>query len=261
MQNNKTRIVVMGCGGSGGVPYAGNVWRDCDPTNPKNLRTRPSIFVEKGETRVVIDTGPEFRIQINRTGIHADQTLDAVLYTHHHSDHIMGMDDLRTFWHRNSKTPVNVYATEETFKDLYKRFDYCFEAQSEEYPATVKANILTDHLTIGSLDIETIEQIHGDMKTMAFRIGDFAYSTDVSVLPEASLEKLKGVKTWIVGAFHDDEGCYNHAGLNQIQEWVDIIKPEITYLTHLTAGVDYDAFCRRLPENIRPCYDGMELFI
>lgn len=261
MQNNKMRVVVMGCGGSGGVPYAGNVWRDCDPTNPKNLRTRPSVYIEKENTRIVIDTGPEFRIQLNRTGITAEQMLDGVLYTHHHCDHIMGMDDLRTFWHRNNKIPINIYATEEALLDIKKRFDYCFEAFSPDYPATVKANILSDNLRIGSLDIETIDQIHGDIHTTGFRIGDFAYSTDVNRLPESSLKQLQGLKVWIVGSYHTDEGCYNHAGLDQIREWVDILKPEMTYLTHLTAGADYDALCRKLPENIRPAYDGMELYL
>lgn len=261
MSSNKMRVVVMGCGGSGGVPYAGNVWRDCDPNNPKNERTRPSILLEKGDTRIVIDTGPEFRIQINRTGITADQMLDAVLYTHHHCDHIMGMDDLRTFWHRNDKQPIDVYATEETFADLMKRFDYCFEQLSPLYPEMVKANILPEFLTIGDISVQSIEQLHGDIKTMGFRIGDFAYSTDVSFLSDASLEKLKGVKTWIVGCFNTDEGIYNHAGYDQVKKWVEIIKPDITYLTHLTAGADYDTMCRNLPEHIRPSYDGMELFI
>lgn len=258
---NKMRVVVMGCGGSGGVPYAGNVWRDCNPDNPKNYRTRPSLFIEKGDTRIVIDTGPEFRIQINRTGIKHDQILDAVLYTHAHADHIMGIDDLRTFWFRNNDKPIDVYGTKETLDDLIKRFDYCFATLESLYPAMAQAHILDEFLTVGSLEIQSFEQMHGKGKSTGFRIGDFAYSTDVSFLSDEALDKLKGVKTWIVGSFHNDEGCEKHAGLNQVREWVEFLKPDITYLTHLTAGADYDDFCHRLPEHIRPAYDGLELFI
>lgn len=260
MQNSKMRIVVMGCGGSGGVPYAGNVWLNCDPNNPKNYRTRPSIYLEYQGTRIVVDTGPEFRMQINKIGLTDDQLLDAVLYTHHHCDHIMGMDDLRTFWYRSNKTPISVYATETTLKDISKRFDYAFEQFDESYPATVKGHVLPhDVLTIGKIDIVPVSQIHGSIETMGFRIGDFAYSTDLNMMTPESLDKLKGIKTWVVGAFHNDEGCHNHAGFDQIKEWVNYLKPEMTYLTHLTAQADYDDLCRKLPANIRPAYDGLEI--
>ncbi|MDB5477962.1 MAG: fold metallo-hydrolase [Alphaproteobacteria bacterium] len=256
---NKMRVVVMGSGGSGGVPYAGNVWGKCDPANPKNNRTRPSIYVEKGETRVVIDTGPDFRTQINRIG--TVPTLDAVLYTHMHFDHTVGIDDLRAFYVRAGKIPVEVYAAQETLDELLKRFDYVLRMATPEYPPIAHGNLLPDMLSVGELEIQSFDQVHGPMTTKGFRIGDFAYSTDVNELPPQSLEKLRGIKTWIVGTFPTDEGTYNHAGLSQIKEWVEILKPEMTYLTHLTSAGDYHDLCARLPDNIRPGYDGLELFI
>lgn len=261
MSANKMRVVVMGCGGSGGVPYAGNVWRVCDPNNPKNHRTRPAVYVEKGETRIVIDTGPDFRQQINRTGITEDKLLDAVLYTHTHFDHIMGLDDLRTFWYRNDKRPIEVFGSAETLRELLIRFDYAFNQLNEKYPAIARANILSDPLVIGDLTIRSFDQVHGDMLTTGFRIGDFGYSTDVNVLDDKALEALKGVKIWVVGAFHNDEGSFNHAGFAQVKEWVNILKPEMTYLTHLTANADYNDLCDKLPTNIRPAYDGLELIL
>ena len=257
--SNKTKITVLGSGGSGGVPYAGNVWGKCDPNNPKNQRLRPSIFVQQGDTNIVIDTGPDFRQQINRIGFTG--MITAVLYTHAHVDHILGIDDLRAFYVRNEKKPIPIYATEETTGHLNTRFDYIFNQLHPIYPPTVTPYILPETLKIGDLEFQAINQIHGDMETIGFRIGDFAYCTDVSELSPESLEKLKGVKTWIVGAFYSSEGQINHAGIDKVTAWIDIIKPEMTYLTHLTAAADYDTMCRELPSHIRPAYDGLELII
>lgn len=256
---SKMRIVVMGCGGSGGVPYAGNVWGTCNPDNPKNQRTRPSIFIESGDTKIVIDTGPEFRSQINK--INVSDKLDAVLYTHEHMDHIAGLDDLRAFSHRAGRNPIALYAAEHSLKDIMQRFDYAFTSLADLYPPIVSANVVFDQININNLKIISFKQTHGNTQTLGFRIGDFAYSTDVNYLPEASLEALKGIKTWIVGCASDDEGTFNHAGIDQIREWVNYLKPERTYLTHLNAFCDYDDLCNRLPENIRPAYDGLELII
>ncbi len=257
--SNKTRVVVMGCGGSGGVPYSGNFWGKCDPNNLKNHRTRPSILVEKNGTRIVIDTGPEFRQQINATGVTG--MLDAVLYTHTHFDHIMGIDDLRAFWFKGGKVPINAYASQETANSLLKKFDYIFNQLSEKYPPMAVMNLLQSPTIIKDLTIHSFDQGHHDITTTGFRIGDFAYSTDVKELPEASLKALEGIKVWIVGAYPDADGQYNHAGLNQVNEWITRIRPQLTYLTHLNAAADYDTLCRELPKHIRPAYDGMEILI
>jgi len=261
MSDKKTRVVIMGCGGSGGVPYAGNVWRACDPANPKNHRTRPSVFIERNDTRIVIDTGPEFRIQLNRTGMTEHQLLSAVLFTHAHNDHIMGLDDIRTFWYRNNKQPLNIYGSRDALDEICKRFDYIFDQMDEKYPATGVANLLTNPLVIGDLTVHSFDQVHGDINTIGYRIGDFGYSTDVNELSDEALNALKGVKIWVVGAFHTDEGTYNHAGFDKIKQWVEILKPDMTYLTHLTANADYNELCAKLPPNIRPAYDGLEFLL
>ena len=259
MHDIKTRIVIMGCGGSGGVPYAGNVWGKCDPLNPKNMRTRPSVFIERNQTRIVIDTGPDFRTQINKTGL--TEPLDAALYTHAHVDHTLGLDDLRSFWYMMGKQPVTVYADIATMEAIKKRFDYAFESLNPNYPATVIGEILPKKLTIGDLDIQSFDQIHGQMTTKGFRVGDFAYSTDLNDLPEEAFKILKGIKVWVVGSHSDEHGTYNHVGFNTIKKWVDRIEPEITYLTHLNAWADYDELSRLLPQHIRPAYDGLEILL
>lgn len=257
--SNKARIVVMGCGGSGGVPYSGNFWGKCDPKNPKNHRTRPSILIEKNDTRIVIDTGPEFRQQINAAGVIG--MIDAVFYTHTHFDHVMGIDDLRAFWFKGGKKPIPAYASQETADILLKRFDYIFSQLSEKYPPMAVMNLLQSPTIIKDLTIHSFDQGHHDITTTGFRIGDFAYSTDVKELPEASLKALQGVKIWVVGAYPDAEGQYNHAGLDQVNQWIARLKPEMTYLTHLNAAADYDTLCRELPPHIRPAYDGLEIII
>ncbi len=255
----KTRITVLGCGGSGGVPYVGNVWGNCDPNNPKNHRLRPSILIEKGDTHVVVDTGPDFRTQLNR--INMTSVLDAVLYTHAHFDHINGIDDLRSFWFRRNKVPVPVYASEQTANDLEKRFDYIFHQLAPKYPPTAQMNHLERGNKIKDLELLSFEQMDGDLKTTGFRIGDFAYCTDVKTLPEPSLRMLKGIKTWIVGVFPDAGGQYNHAGFDQLNAWIDRLQPKMTYLTHLNATADYDTLGRQLPPHIRPAYDGLEIVL
>jgi len=256
---DKMRVVIMGCGGSGGVPYTGNFWGECDPNNPKNRRTRPSVYVAKGDTRLVIDTTPEFRQQLNATG-HTGK-LDAVLYTHAHADHIYGIDDLRALWFSQGKQRVPIYGSRETLAEISLRFGYAVEQNQPDYPAIIEARHLPESFTVGDLSIESFEQQHGPLTTNGFRIGDFGYSTDLHKLSEEGFEKLKGVKIWVVGVHSRAIGAYNHVGLDEMQEWVGRIKPEMTYLTHMNAFCDYDTLCRELPPHIRPAYDGLEFLL
>lgn len=260
MQNNKTRFVIMGCGGSGGVPYAGNVWGHCNPDNPKNRRTRPSVYVANADTRIVIDTSPEFRTQLNATG-HTGP-LDAVLYTHAHSDHIQGLDDLRSVYFARGKSPVPIYGTQRTLDKITRHFDYAVETRRPEYPAIVEKRVLPEpELKVGSLTIRSFDQHHGPVLTKGFRIGDFGYSTDLHAMSQDGFDALRGVKIWVVGVHSDAAGSFNHVGLDTMRQWVDRIKPDITYLTHLNAFCDYDALCRDLPLHIRPAHDGLEFVL
>lgn len=252
---DKIKITIMGCGGSGGVPYAGNHWGVCDPNEPKNARLRPSIMVQKKDTTIIVDTGPEFRIQLNRTGFKG--VPDAVLYTHAHFDHIMGIDDLRTLWFRNNKQRIPVYASDTTAEFLKRKFDYIFETLTPEYPAIVEHKLLERSFNINDINIKSFEQIHGEIPTSGFRFNDFAYSTDVHELPEESLKALEGIKVWVVGVYPDAPGRYNHAGMDTLNKWLDRIQPQQVYLTHLTAQADYKTLCDTLPQHIRPAYDGL----
>lgn len=262
-QNKKKQLYVrvLGCGGSGGVPYANGYWGACDPDNPKNRRLRPSIFLRYGDTQIIVDTTPDFRQQVlSIPGWNGH--LDAVLYTHAHADHIQGIDDLRSIMHQK-QAPVDIYGDERTLQKIEKHFDYIFKARMDDYPPMVTPHALDEKnksFEINGLKIEWFWQYHGQVWSAGFRIGDFAYCTDVKTFPEESYDKLHGLKYWIVDGLNK-ENTHQHASIGEVQEWVQDLSPDMTYLTHMTDLNDYDTMCRTLPDHIRPAYDGLEFYV
>lgn len=282
--NEKTdqmRVVVMGCGGSNGVPYAGNMWGECDPTNPKNERTRPSIYIEKNDTRIVIDTSPEFRQQFNKAtslkplaqaefSQHVNDPdpampapLSGVLYTHHHSDHVNGIDDLRPLWFRGGKKPIPAYANQPTIDDLTARFPHIIQAPDPKYPGTLNLQPVSKDFLIGDLRVQSFDMYHyrdGTTLVTGYRIGDFGYTTDCTTMTEEALNVLKGVKVWVVGVFWC-EGDFTHPSISEAMEWQKIIGAEQIFTTHMTARMDYDTYCKSMPKPMQPAYDGLEFIL
>jgi phosphoribosyl 1,2-cyclic phosphate phosphodiesterase len=255
-----TRVTILGCGGSLAVPMAGNEWLSCDPAEPRNRRTRPSILIEQGGNALVIDTGPDFYEQTNRCNI---KRIDAVLYTHYHADHTLGMDDLRG-WCRRRNITMPVYATDETFADLKARFDYLLVTPSNEalYPIVLNTHILGPAelytpMKLGGVGVTLFEQDHGSCTSLGVRIGNFAYSTDMLRLPERSIRVLQGVENWVV-----DGAAYNnpetvHAGLSTVYALNERVGATNVYITHMPAYMDYQTLCRELPKGYAPAYDGL----
>ena len=259
-------FVILGCGSSGGVPRADGDWGACDPSNPKNARSRCSLLARRRsdlgpeqETTVLIDTSPDFRLQLSSAGA---KRIDAVLFTHDHADQSAGIDDLRVFFLRNRRrTPCYMDAhTAETL--LGQRFNYVFEGQGG-YPAICDAVMLPAHgeaFSIGGpsgpIPVVTFDQDHGDIKSVGYRIGDVAYSSDVVGIPEASFEALAGVKVWIVDALRYRPHP-THATVEQALAWIARVKPERAILTNLHVDLDYDTLRRELPEGVEPAYDGL----
>jgi phosphoribosyl 1,2-cyclic phosphate phosphodiesterase len=261
-EQQKTRIVIMGCGGSGGVPYTGNMWGKCDPNNPKNRRTRPSVYIEKGDTRIVIDTGPELRLQLNAVG--AKPPIAAVLYTHSHFDHTSGMDDLRAIMYANNRTPIPTYARQHTLDDITQRFHFVVASTDPSYPSLLTLNKLDADLMINNVHIQSFDTYHDTGKSLivsGFRIGDFAYTTDSKILTEEAFEILQGVKIWVCGIHSDPEGGYNHPSLNEVITWNQRIKAEKVYTTHMSASLDYEDLKARMPNGFEPAYDGLEFWV
>lgn len=255
------KVTVLGCGGSAGVPAAGNHWGACDPLEPKNARSRCSILVQSGTTSLVIDTGPEFRQQANREDI---KTIDAVLYTHYHGDHVDGIADLRGYRFRSKKL-VPVYADAATLTVFKRTVPHLLECTDPVYPQILDAHEITAssfgrEMTIGDITFIPFEQDHQTCKTLGFRFGDFAYSVDVLRLEKEALDVLKGVKTWMVDStgYHMDDNLV-HISLKQIYAYNEIIGAQTVILTSLTPAMDYKNLLGETPDGYFPAYDGLTL--
>jgi phosphoribosyl 1,2-cyclic phosphate phosphodiesterase len=248
------KITVLGCGSSGGVPLIGNNWGACDPADPRNRRTRVSILIEDQSETILVDTSPDMRQQLLACNV---QTLSAVLFTHAHADHCHGIDELRSInW--LIKKPIDIYAGATTMAELRLRFDYIFGGTKPDvfYKPSVNQHIISGPFTIEGLQIIPFEQDHGHLTTLGFRIGDFAYSTDVKALNEAAFDCLKGIKVWIVDGIREQPHP-THSHLEQTLQWIKRVKPEQAYLTHMNETMDYAELVKKLPSHVRPAYDGL----
>jgi phosphoribosyl 1,2-cyclic phosphate phosphodiesterase len=256
------RVTILGCGSSAGTPSVASGWGAADPNEPKNRRSRPSILVEEGETRILVDTSPDLRAQLLTAGINR---LDAVLFTHAHADHCHGIDDLRPV-NEAMNAELAAYADEATWTSIRERFGYVLGPIRSGAPYFYKPCLIPHTIApgetfqIGALTIQAFDQDHGWMRTLGFRFGRFAYSTDVVRMPDASFEILKGVETWIVGTLGLTEHP-THAHVDKALGWIERVGPRRAFLTHMSNRLDYGFLCRTLPAHVRPAHDGMSLEI
>jgi len=253
-----SKAIILGCGHSTGVPTlnpdlpAGD-WGLCDPTNPKNIRTRSSLYVEFEGTRLLIDTSPDMRQQfLNNQIAH----IDAVLFTHDHADHTFGIDELRAiyFARQGFKTPI--YTHPEIMLKLQKSFAYLFQ-ETEVYPQIIEPHTFTDHVKIGSASIISFRQGHGKNLSIGLRFGALAYSTDFNELDDQALEALKNLDCWIVDCVSRDGPRPTHCHLDLTLEWISKVKPKRAILTHMGNSLDYETLLNELPPQVEPAYDGM----
>lgn len=258
-------FTILGCGSSGGVPRIGNIWGDCDPDNPRNRRSRCSLLVEKqsksGTTRLIIDTGPDFRTQMLDNHV---SSLDAVLYTHAHADHTHGINDLRVLA-INKRERVDVYMDAATYSNVRQGFGYCFETpEGSSYPAILNHHTISDDEIFkidgegGSIAIQTFDQDHGDVQSLGFRIANVAYSSDVIDFPDRSLPVLDNLDIWIIDALRRTPHP-SHLSLGEALTWIKRMKPKRAILTNMHIDLDYEALRSELPDHIEPAYDGLQL--
>ncbi len=242
-----------------GVPQAKGFWGACDPHEPRNRRTRPSVWVQHQGKNFLIDTGPDLSHQLQRERI--ELRPDVVLYTHAHADHIHGIDDLRCFYWPE-RQPLQIYGHADTIEELDQRFSYIFHgnATSELYEPIAQAHIvLPGPQMIATVPVTVIDQLHGPWPSYGYRFGDIAYSTDVKTFPDASFMHLQGLQAWIVSVSFLETMHPTHANLPEIIAWAEMLKPEKVYLTHLNTHLDYNVVQARLPPNFHMCYDGLRV--
>ena len=261
--SGELEIVILGSGSSGGVPRGDGDWGACDPAEPRNRRTRCSALVRRygpdGTTQVLIDTSADLRQQMLAAGVKA---VDAVLYTHDHADQTHGIDDLRVFVMRHRRR-IPAWMDAATDTALRRRFGYIFDSV-EGYPALLDGHLIPPHGHPWSVEgpggpvpIVTFDQAHGAIRSVGYRIGPIAYSSDVSDLDDAAFEALRGCKLWIVDALRWTPHP-THAHVDKTLAWIARAGVARAVLTNLHIDLDFNALAAILPANVEVAYDGWE---
>jgi phosphoribosyl 1,2-cyclic phosphate phosphodiesterase len=249
------KITVLGCGVSTGVPAIGPDWGRCDPADPRNQRRRSSILIECRNSTVLIDTSPDLREQLIDAAV---SRIDAVIYTHPHADHLHGIDDLRTV-NRLMGQAIPIHADERTLAEIGARFGYVLKpvAPGEFYYRPVlEPQTIAGPFRAAGVSVVPFAQDHGFSTTLGFRIGKFAYSTDVVELDEAAFAALAGVEVWIVDCLRR-EAHPTHSHLEKTLGWIARVRPRRALLTHMDQSLDYAELAAELPEGVEPGQDGL----
>ncbi len=257
--NSSIKITILGTGTSQGVPVIGCDCPVCLSNNPKDKRLRTSLLVQSQQTTVIIDTGPDFRQQLLRTNVN---DIDAIILTHEHNDHIIGIDDVRPINFRHGKD-IPVYAVERVQKDLRHRFEYIFA--KKPYPGAPRLSLQTIDKTkpfqVGDIAFIPIESWHGRLSVLGFRIGNFAYLTDVKYFEAKEFEKLDGVQQLIISALHENEH-HSHLNVQDAIHFIQKINPQEAYITHMSHRMGlHDEVNAILPPNIQLAFDEQEILL
>ena len=247
------KITFLGTGTSQGVPVIACNCAVCMSDNEKDKRLRSSILIESEETKIVIDTGPDFRQQMLRENV---QQLDAVVFTHEHKDHVAGLDDVRAFNFKQQKD-MDIYATLDVQNALKREFYYAFA--DKKYPGVplLKLNTISDKtFKVGDITLLPIDVWHFKMPVKAFRIKNFTYITDANRIEEEEIKKIEGSEIIVINALRKEEHM-SHFNLKQALDLLDRLKPKQAYLTHIShlMGKHKDVLSE-LPDYVTIAYDG-----
>jgi phosphoribosyl 1,2-cyclic phosphate phosphodiesterase len=251
----KVKLTVLGSGTSMGVPTLGCHCAVCTSNDPHDKRTRPSVLLEYDGRCILIDTTPDFRFQALRAKL---ERLDAILYTHGHADHVLGLDDVRPF-NAKQRSPVPVYASNETLATLRKQFSYVFDPPpAVSFLPQVVAQEVNGPIDLFGVTFVPIHAFHGPMQVLGYRFGDSAYLTDFSAVPEASKDLLRNLDHFILDALRHRPHPM-HSTVEQSLALVTELKPAHAWFTHICHDLGHAETNAKLPEGVQLAYDGLQL--
>ena len=251
------KITFLGTGTSQGIPVIGSDHPVSFSDDLKDKRLRSSILIEYKDFNFVIDCGPDFRQQMLRTNC---RKLDAIMFTHEHADHTTGIDDVRPYFFRQGKIPI--YLHERVLNSLHNRFAYIFDPK-QKYPGApdFEVNLITkeNDFQILGLNITPIEAVHYKLPVLGFRLGKFAYLTDVKTISDKEMLKLNGLDTLVINALRY-ESHPSHLNIEEALEIIDQVKPKQTFFTHISHNMGFhEEVCRSLPKSVSLAFDGLVL--
>ncbi|WP_196888549.1 MBL fold metallo-hydrolase [Aureivirga sp. CE67] len=252
------KITFLGTGTSQGIPVINNTHPVCFSKDFKDKRLRSSIAVEWDDFRYIIDCGPDFRYQMLRANI---QKINGIVFTHEHSDHSAGMDDIRPFFF--DMGPIPVYAHKRVLENFTKRFDYIFSDENKYpgAPSVIQHEISNESFELNGLKVTPVDFLHGNLQVFGFRFKDFCYITDLKTISQEEKEKLKGLKVLVINALQKEKH-FTHLNLEEALEIIKEVKPERAYLTHISHKLGFhEEVEKELPENVFLAYDGLEVEI
>lgn len=255
----KARGIVLGSGTSHGVPMIGCSCAVCRSTDPRDRRTRPSMFLEaEGGPSILVDTSTDLRTQALTHGL---ARVDAILYTHSHADHIMGLDDVRRF-NVMQDGAIPAYADERTAADLQRAFSYVFDPPREKGGGIPQISLTTvnGRFNVGGVAVQTVPIFHGARPILGFRFGSLAYLTDCSRVPDEAWPLLQGLDILILDALRHRPHP-THFTVAEALHVVDRVKPRQAYFTHICHDLPHAATNASLPAGVELAYDGLELAI
>lgn len=253
------KIYFLGTGTSQGIPVIGSQHPVCKSTDTKDKRLRVSVWIAWDDFSCIIDCGPDFRQQML---VSQCPKVDAILFTHEHSDHTAGIDDIRPFNFMQGNIPI--YGHKRVLDNLKKRFDYVF-ATENRYPGAPSVDAIevvnNQNFVLGNKMIVPVNVLHGNLQVFGYRIDDFAYLTDVKTIETFEIEKLKSLKVLVINALRD-EAHHSHFNLQEALDFITLVQPEKAYLTHISHHFGFhEEVQKRLPENVFLAYDNLEILL
>jgi phosphoribosyl 1,2-cyclic phosphate phosphodiesterase len=249
------KVTFLGTGTSMGVPVAGGFRREKLAHDPRNERTRCSAWIQAKGKSILIDAGPEFRIQSIRAQL---QHIDHLLITHEHMDHISGLDDLRIYSYIN-EAPLPAYASKTCVESIHKRFDYMFGENKYPGSTSLDLKIAEAPFMLGDLKVTPLPVTHGKLDILGYRINDFSYLTDVKHIPEETLDKIRGSKLVVLSALRWEPEHPTHLTIPEAVEILEKLEVPKAYLIHMNSFVDHEPTNKKLPEYIKLAYDQLTI--